>query len=129
MEAVKGLLLLILFVLVIGAGAFVLRRYIPFAQLQQKREGLAQVVPNVTGRFSQAKETAGRVQEAGRVLGIKTEQPTLPHLPFQLDEKLKLLMNREYIASVSAEATGPASFERVRYEYCQQVVKDYEKRY
>lgn len=128
MEAIKGLLLLVLFVLVVGGGVYVLRRYIPFAQLQQKRDGLAQVIPNVQGRFSQAKETAGRVQEAGKVLGIKTE-PNLPHLPFQLDEKIKQLMDRQYIASVSAEVTGPASFERVRYEYCQQVVKDYEKRY
>jgi hypothetical protein len=120
MALIKGLLLVIFVILLIGAGITVGKRYIPqdkldtFQAYQNKFSQLQQLQPQFQGLFSQASELVASAQQLGEVLGLNDEIASR-------SSQIKILDSKQPVQQQAVE--------KVRYEYCQQVIKDYEIRY
>jgi hypothetical protein len=119
MGIIKNFLLLILVILLIGGGIFVGKRYLPETQrlqlqnIQSQASHIQQLQPQIQSILAQVGPVFSSAQQISRVLGIGDE-------------------NNASGSSKAIDTTLPVhqqAMEKVRYEYCQQVVKDYQSRY
>lgn len=114
MQIIKGFLILALVVTMIGAGFFVALRYIPTEKIDSKYltnlnlQELQKLQPSLQQSFSTAGQTLSSVQQFNQVLGAQEEEQK----------------NKQKDVPSTQQA-----FEYSRYQYCQQVIKDYETRY
>ncbi|MBW7955164.1 hypothetical protein H3C66_00355 [Patescibacteria group bacterium] len=123
MGLIKKLLMLILLLVVIGAGAVWGAKYIPEGQLSGVKHAANQVQPFISANIQHANlgnvgqltgQLSSNVQSVtGKVLGVQTSN------------------SETQTASDSSHNTASLpqkTFELARYSYCKEVVKEYESR-
>ncbi|SRR5258708_34880182 len=125
MKFIKSVLLLILVITIIGAGAYYASSRIHNEKLQSALRNVQMLKPLADASIAKAGQLAPMVTQFGKVLGAKDDH----------QNSTNSAQNASSSGNLSNESTTKniplveKTFEFARYTYCQQVIGDYEKRY
>jgi len=125
MKFIKSVLIFILVLTIVGAGAYYASSRIHNEKLQSALHSLQVLKPLADASIAKAGQLAPMVTQLGKVLGAKDDH----------SNSTNSAQNASSSGNLSNESTTKniplmeKTFEFARYTYCQQVVSDYEKRY